>query len=316
MQSMNLSKLKSGATIGYALVFAFLLFLTFNLLEASTLNEPAFSTLRLLQFLRGFVATASGMLFVWVIMHRKDLELQALRDQLSRQLTDRTTEIESMRADVLAVISHRLRTPILANERAFDLLLSGDFGPVNAKQDGILKLLVENNADVLRLLDMLVDIYKYKSQTKHLDKDHCTLDEVLRETSANINVGTKSAAVAVTVESAEAALYGDPRELSKLIQHLLENATKHARSKVQVHSTVSDGMIEIAITDDGPGMSKEDVEGLFDRFYQMSSTGKYAPATGIGLCLCAQIAEAHGGKIKCVSKTGEGTIFNLILPAA
>ncbi|HEY9790198.1 MAG TPA: HAMP domain-containing sensor histidine kinase [Candidatus Obscuribacterales bacterium] len=314
-QSPDLSRLEPGRAIGYALLCAFLLFLSFDLLESAINNQPAFTVSRSLHFVRGFVATAAGMLFVYITMHRKEIELLRLRDQFSEKLSKRTQELGDLRCDFLAVISHRMRTPILANERAEMLMKEGAFGPVTEQQSEILKHLMENNADVKRLLDTLVDILKYKNQTKDLQCDDFTLSELLNEVAASVQTQANARDIKVIVHPAVATIWGDRTEVQKLFHHILENAVKHGRSQVNVNVEANRNSTTVSITDDGKGMCQEDVSNLFDRFYQMSSTGTYAPITGIGLCLCGEIVAAHGGTIACTSNPGKSTTFTLQLPS-
>lgn len=322
-------------SIMLGVLLAFFVFLGLDALEGIFLAHPDFQ-IRALHFARGFCATAGGMILVWWIMQKKESELISLRDYFASQLTEKTKELstttelnekqkkwlEAMQAtllqqrkDFLAVLSHRLRTPIIANRRTAQLLLEGVFGPLSGKQPEVLTALLENNDEIDRLLDMLIDIYKYKISANELDFNLIELNSIVAGLDALKSKATeKGLDLRVEIHNGLTA-YCDPKELSKLVVNLTENAIKHARTKVRIASReVSPDEVELSFEDDGQGISNEDLTHIFDRFSLISVGGKYAPITGTGLCLCHEIARAHNGNIACKSEVGKGTVFLVTLP--
>lgn len=219
--------------------------------------------------------------------------------------------------DFLSVINHRMRTPIRANALAAKLMAEGSFGAVTDKQLEILHHVIDNNESVDRLCGMLVDIFNYKSANKHLSKTECQLEVLVGRCVQKATLNEASRGKVVSVESAPATVFGDPEELSKLIQHLIDNGTKYARHRLQVRSGIdAECRAFVTVADDGQGIAPEDIANLFSRFYQRSAEGKYAPATGVGLCLCSEIIKAHGGTIGCRSLPGQRTEFTISMPPA
>jgi NtrC-family two-component system sensor histidine kinase KinB len=219
--------------------------------------------------------------------------------------------------DFLSVIQHRLRTPVLANLRINDLLLDGAFGALDEKQAEVLTAVGQNSVEIDRLLRILLDLYKYKNRREKLQTERLLLNEALREAVANLRTLCERAKLQLHVVNEIAAddvyLNVDRAEINKLFQHISENAVRHARSSVTIRITRSVDKALVSVADDGTGISPEDVSHLFTRFYQASADGRYAPATGAGLCLCAEIARAHGGSLSCKSRLNEGTNFTLAL---
>jgi signal transduction histidine kinase len=215
-------------------------------------------------------------------------------------------------------LNHRLRTPILASERASGLLLQGDFGPLNAQQQEIVALIRENGHEINRLLSMLSDIFRYKNHSKRLNLDFVHAADLVVEAIESLNAKAASHKVKLKLENEcnGASLFCDAEQMKVLFKHLVDNAIKHARTEVTVrtewHQEVG---FSATVTNDGDGIPPQDLGSLFDRFYVISSARQYAPVTGIGLCLCSEICRAHGGTIQCKSSMGQQTSFSIELPA-
>ncbi len=435
------------AVIVLALFLAFLVFYLLDLSEQTLLPGASLQELRLFHFLRGFLATSGGMLFVWQIMRCKELELTKLRDHFAEELDKRTVQLndslcktryqatrinavmQSMaeavleidadgiilsannsfelmtrlpaaeivgqsiyqvaahfkpspnavplasaltdwhtpgsdealyetcddnalilhwtlspiespelqgcvltltditesrhllddlsiqREDFLEIINHRLRTPVLANIRVNKLLLEGAFGELQEEQRNIIEASLSNTEQLDRLLVMLVDIYRYRNNRKQLQFEIVTASSVVQDALARFSRKPAACNLALKVEAdaENSSIYADRKEFSALLLHLTENAFKHARSTVWLSTECGERTVKFSIRDDGPGLPEEDIRNLFDQFYKMSATGRYSPATGVGLFLCAQIARAHEAKLSCQSKINHGTEFSLVV---
>lgn len=234
---------------------------------------------------------------------------------------DKTKALESallhQREDFLAVLNHRLRTPVLATKRINDLLLEGQYGELNERQKEVISLMSENISEVNRLMVMVMDIYQYRSGSKRLRMRKQVLDLLIdpvlnRKTQRDIAI-----TVHLDKSARQKEINCDEKEVLNMLFHLLDNALRYASSKVSLELALrGESELEMTVADDGPGIARDDIKGLFERFYVVSASGRYAPVTGAGLCLCAEIAKAHGGSISCSSTQGQGTSFKVILPVA
>jgi signal transduction histidine kinase len=334
---LNTNRMAPYQVVGIGMMFAFIVMLILSLLEPTLLRGHAIEGLMLVHFLRGFIATTTGMFFMWWIMHRKETELVGLRDQFKQQLQTRTMQLEETvceskqqikemeslqralteeREDFLLALQLRLKTPVRANGLTVHHLVSGEYGDVTAMQREVLSLMAENNTDIERLVSMLVSLYRFRNGTVNLNKTICTLEELLPQ---HQDLLEKASRRSVTIEhrfSRGLACECDADEIRRLLNHLLDNAIKYAKSTVLVSSTTNDRHLEIVVADDGAGVAPEDLERLFDRFHYVTCAGGYAPFTGIGLCLCAEIAKAHRGYLTCKSVPGQGAEFTLRIPCA
>lgn len=301
----QLSKISPAVAILSAFLLGFILFTALDLCEQSFAPQMLPGTLRAWHFLRGLLAMSSGMLVVWYVMARKEAELVMLRDKILLQ----------QREDFVAVINHRLRTPILANTRTISCLLNGDFGPIDDVKKKILQALLENNQDLDRLVRTLLDIYKLRNGNKEL---YMVAHDPSLSVQASLNKALdKAAARHIELKSeikTVATIRCDVPTFEAALDHIVENAVRHARSSVVIRSAIDRDQYKLIVQDDGPGIAPEDLKTLFERFFLVSGQGKYAPVTGTGLCLCAEIAKAHGGNLECSSQLDDGSTFALSVP--
>ncbi len=106
----------------------------------------------------------------------------------------------------------------------------------------------------------------------------------------------------------------DPMGLERIIVNLLTNALKYSPgSPVRISACRSPGALQITVADRGPGIDAEDLPLIFERFYRGGSAGQ-SKGSGLGLYISRLLAEAHGGKIRAISRVGKGTAFILSLP--
>lgn len=223
--------------------------------------------------------------------------------------------IKRQRSDFVSALKHRMRTPVQSAVTVTKLFMEGAFGNLTTEQLEIMRVLLSDLQGLLILINVMEDIYSYQNESKILNITTVSVstlfDEVTRKVSVRAGIKLSS-----EVEGDELLLSGDPVELAKLLSQLLDNAIKFARQFVHLRAAPDDDntTIRITVSDDGCGIVPGDIDWMFDRFYECSSAGKYAPATGTGLCLCAQIARAHGGSISCQSEPDDGTVFIVKLP--
>lgn len=300
---------------------AFILFLVLDMAEQTVMGQSS-SSWRLLHFLRGFLATSAGMYCVWTYMRGKEQEIHKLRDCLSdqlvqktRQLTEADKALAEQREDFISALRLNLYTPILAHRQAVNLLLDKEFGDLADAQIDVLNLMQENDERLCLLVDRLVEIYRYQNGIKHLNRRVVEI-AVLRERIDNqfpsqITCGS----LRVVLGTEESALVNcDIDEVSRLIGILVTNALHYARRQSVLRINIINSELVLEVEDDGGVMRLDDVAKLFTRFSSESACGQRNPIVGTGLCLCAQITQAHGGAIVCEVVNGVSTTFKVKLP--
>ena len=112
---------------------------------------------------------------------------------------------------------------------------------------------------------------------------------------------------------------GDPTRLHQVLTNLVANGLNHGGPEAEVNIQVetADDKVKILVIDNGVGMSKEDAEHIFERFYRAdTSRSRASGGSGLGLAITKSLVEGHGGTITVDSELGKGTVFSIILPAA
>jgi signal transduction histidine kinase len=113
----------------------------------------------------------------------------------------------------------------------------------------------------------------------------------------------------VELDGAPAAVRGDPRLLRRMLRNLLENARRHGAPPIEVRVSRAGDGVEISVCDHGAGVPEAERERVFDPFYRAGS----GQGSGLGLALVRQIARRHGGDVRCVPGSGQGTCFVVVL---
>ncbi len=315
---------------GLAMVVAFIVLILLFVIDPLVLSTPG--QLLALHRICGLLV-ATGTMVISLIIFRKEQELELLRDELQIQLGRANSALASchqqvkdldplkialvqQREDFVLALQLRLKTPVQANRVTIEHLIDGEYGPLSDIQREILKLLIENNQEIDRLVSMLVSLYRYRNGKVLLRNGSCHIAALLQQVSSTLvdKAATRNIHVIFDYPPPALVITCDQAELQKLLNHLFDNAIKYARTEVLLKSELRESSFEISVEDDGPGIAPEDIEALFDHFYYVSKSGEYASTTGVGLCLCAEIARAHGGSISCDRSPSNGARFVVVLP--
>lgn len=227
--------------------------------------------------------------------------------------TDRVL-LQQQREDFVATLTHDLKTPVSATNRAVRFLLDGDFGTVSNEQREVLETILQSNTALYSLVETLLDVYRFDSGVKELNMKRCNLQATMSQLISEIMPLAQEKGVSLTMTLPETIedLLCDETEIRRLLQNLIDNSLKftpHGGS-ITISVKQDSGKTQVAVKDTGKGIPEENKPKLFQRFWQAGSTGRYYASTGLGLYLCRRIVEAHGGRIWCDSEVGHGSTFS------
>lgn len=234
-------------------------------------------------------------------------------------LADDRTEItrtEEIRNDFVANVSHELKTPVGAisllaealESSADDELAVRRFAKRMHKESGRLAALVQDIIELSRLQGANVT-----TQGGPVDINAVIADAVDR---SQLPAESKNISIVVGGRT-EGKVFGDQDLLVTALRNLIDNAIRYSppNTRVGIGVRSKEGLISISVTDQGEGLSAEDQERVFERFYRVDSArSRHTGGTGLGLSIVKHVASNHGGEVTLWSQPGQGSTFTLRLP--
>lgn len=209
--------------------------------------------------------------------------------------------------------SHELRTPIAVILAECELA-SHTADTVDDYAESIEVIKRQANG-MSRLIERLLRSARLSQGTEKTDLQPQDVGELVAACCEDARIASPETDIVTElapqlIASVDAALF------ARLVQNLLENAVKYGSGKVNVSLyKAKDDEICLRVSDNGVGIAKEDMEKIWQRFWRADAARTQGDGTGLGLYLVRQIAQAHGGSVRCESSTGQGTTFIVSLPA-
>ncbi|KAA2212421.1 ATP-binding protein [Teichococcus oryzae] len=239
-------------------------------------------------------------------------------------LSDRTREraVERMRADFVANASHELRTP-LASLMGFIETLRGPAENDPEARARFLSIMAEQSERMRRLIEDLLGLSRIELAEHQAPTGRVPLAELARTEAEAMAPILAQRDVTLELDLAENAIAhpADAGQLAQVLRNLLENAVRHGHAGGTVRLAVAkvDGArpgVMFAVTDDGPGIAREHIPRLTERFYRIDKArARSAGGTGLGLAIVKHIINRHRGQLHIESQEGEGTTFKVWLPS-
>ena len=224
-------------------------------------------------------------------------------------------ELDHLKDEFLSGVSHELRTPLTSIIGYVELLREDE---QSGARVSYLKI-IERNAE--RLIALVADVLfaaRLQEGQLKLDLEPLDLGRLVTHAIEEAEPRAVAAGVELVVSRAELPqLRGESARLAQLLDNLVSNAIKFMPSggRVDVSTTAENGLVRIEVSDTGLGISEDDREHLFERFFRsQTALERQIQGTGLGLYISKAIVEAHGGRIGVSSVVGEGTTFVVELP--
>ena len=227
-------------------------------------------------------------------------------------------ENERLKDDFIATLTHDLRTPVLASLNGLDFALKGTLGELNDELKKLFSTMKRSTEDMLGLVNVLLEVYRYESGKMHLVKTEFNIKELIKDCIEELKpLSSKNNLVFDFMGVCDVNIKADKSEIKRVLFNLLGNAIKHSfdNGQIIIKTEVDDKDIKVSVQDFGEGISKEDIEGLFKKF-QRGNNKKRLPSTGLGLYLSRQIIEAHNGTIEAQGEINKGAKFTFTLKNA
>lgn len=224
-------------------------------------------------------------------------------------------EVERLKREFVAMVSHDLRTPLTSVEASLTLLSAGALGELPPDAVSTVRI-AENEVGRLRgLVNDLLDIAKIEAGRMDMKFENVDLDDVIGQSIHSVQALADERGIRIEFEAADAEAFADGSRLIQVLVNFLSNAVKYSPdgSSIEIELRSTPDWHEIRVIDQGPGIAPEYQELVFHRFGQAKGE-KQKEGTGLGLAIAKTIIEQHGGAIGVDSELGKGSQFWFRLP--
>ncbi|MFJ1574418.1 Alginate biosynthesis sensor protein KinB [Pseudomonas fluorescens] len=222
---------------------------------------------------------------------------------------------ERVRSEFVLRASHELRTPVTGMHMAFGLLRERISFPPQARENDLLDTIGEEMQRLTQLINDLLNFSRYQSGLQKLELAHCGVEEMLERAQARIAELTadKQVELVIELEQPLPRIQADVAQLDRVLDNLLHNAVRHTPDggRIRLHARRHGERVIISVEDNGEGIAYGQQGRIFEPFVQV---GRKKGGAGLGLALCKEIVQLHGGRMGVISRPGEGTQFYMALP--
>ena len=226
-------------------------------------------------------------------------------------------EIETLKEDFVATLTHDLKVPIVAEANILDFLIEGKFGEINDKQKVALMNMKISNKELIDLVQIVLETYKIKEKGIKLSKENIKLNGFISEIVNTTNAISSMSGIKVNFNpERDIKVTADPMQLERVIKNLINNAIAHSNTKKDIDIKTGEipGFITISVIDYGQGVPPQEIKLIFNKYY--SAAKKFRKiGTGLGLYLSQQVIRAHGGEITVDSEENVRTEFCIKIPS-
>lgn len=228
-------------------------------------------------------------------------------------------EHDRLKSEFVSTVSHELRTPLCIFKNIISNAMAGIMGKLTPDMQKNLEMADRSIDRLSRIISDFLDIAKIESGALKLNKTGFIVQDTVNEVVESLT--TLASAKNITLRAAlprkKVEIVADRDRLVQILTNLIGNAVKFlsVNGHVEIEARDTEDEVIFAVQDDGPGMTKEEMEQIFDRFVQVQvQTGPGEHGTGLGLTITRELIEMHGGKIWVDSVPNEGTCFHFSIP--
>jgi signal transduction histidine kinase len=249
------------------------------------------------------------------LLHQREraIELYARLEQ-ERNASERLEASDRMRADVVASVTHQLKTPLTSLLGYATILRKrADTLPIE-QRDEFIGVIEEQGYRILGLIENLLQSTRVEAGLGRLQRIPVDLSGIVRAVAREMGTG-RQRTIDVELSPHELGLFGDPAAMEHIVTNLLDNALKYSEPDTVVRASVfeGDGEVLLTVADEGMGIAADELPQVFDRFSQASNARGHS-SVGLGLYIVHSLVIAQGGRVWVESELGKGTTFTVALP--
>ena len=246
-------------------------------------------------------------------------QLSLIKSELHRILE----RFSQANENLISVLNHEFLTPLTLIQGALQLLVAGKFDSCSQEVPFLLNVVFKQTNKLIGIVRELLAYEQMESGQLRIMPQQCFATELVQQAAQFIQLNNKKVRVIFSVKPKFVSVWADPHYTILLISHLLSNAVKFSptRSIVKLKARLDDSgagqLVLFQIKDRGIGMTPDQLEKIFDCFYQVDrSDSRYYNGLGLGLALSNQIIQLHGGQLWAESSLGAGSTFYFTLPVS
>jgi PAS domain S-box-containing protein len=255
-------------------------------------------------------------------MMRQRLEAEAVKKKLEAEekVIAELKRLDKLKSDFVSIVSHELKTPMTSVRLALEMINDGMLGSVTQEQKEKLKLAIRNIDRLIMLINDVLDLSRIESGKLVLHVERRPLLPVVERVIAQLTEAARNAGaeIILTEPAPDISACFDANAVSQVLTNLIGNAIVHNKGGTKIivsWQSEDDKEVRVTVGDNGKGIPEEELENIFQRFYQLHNEQEGRPkGTGLGLPISRSIVEAHKGKIWCESDIGKGAKFIFTLP--
>lgn len=251
------------------------------------------------------------------ILNECGIVLERIKFRNEKQEIEMETQRERLRSNLLRAISHDLRTPLTSISGNAGVLMKESLLLDESKKQEIYTAIYDDSLWLVNLTENLLSVTRIENGTMHLQMNAELIDDVFQEAIEHLDRKACEHNITIDLEDDILMAKMDARLIVQVLINILNNAIKYTQvgSNIVLSAHKQDDMVNICITDDGPGITDEEKTHLFDMFYT-AGIGKpdSRRGLGLGLNLCKSIISAHGGSITVFDNKPHGAVFSFTLP--
>jgi signal transduction histidine kinase len=227
-------------------------------------------------------------------------------------------ELDRLKQEFQAMITHDLRSPLSAINATLQLLSSGSLGELPSQADTYTKRAKSTSDYLLGLVGDLLDISKLESKELPMEFSTVSVETIVEKSVDAVRPLAERKEIEIKKDTSALEIFADGNRLTRVFVNLLSNAIKFSDkgSSIELSARLDENWLFASVTDHGRGISPDDQRRIFDKFEQIeTSDATLMGGTGLGLSICKAIVEAHHGTIGVDSQPGKGSTFWFRIPA-
>ena len=238
--------------------------------------------------------------------------------ELERGLADvnrKLVESGNRKSEYVSFVSHELKTPLTTMMGFAQTILA--LKPAEEQRSVYLKYIESEGKRLVRLIDDFLDLARFEAGVFNMRFDSVDISNLIKESLTSIEMPAAGINVEADVPEGFPSFRADGDKIKQVLINLLSNQLRYTPKdeKISIKVRELDGSVIVSIRDRGPGIKKEDLEKIFDKFYRGDdAVSRASKGNGLGLAISAEIVKAHNGRIWAESEEGKGSTFFFALP--